>query len=377
MPTGLVLSGGGARGAYQVGVLKALAEVLPKTVYNPFPIVCGTSTGAINALALAGRAGPFRLRMRKLEYIWRSITPDKVYRADALGVLKNTLKVMVSFLHSGYAFGNPVALLDNTPLRELLESTVRFHHIDEAIVSGELNSLSITCMNYTSGQSITFFQGANGVRNWERSRRRGIRSGLTIDHLMASSAIPALFPAVKIGDNFFGDGAIRQLKPLSPALQLGARKIFVVGVSDNPRHKQPLNPPTHSPSIAQIISQMLNSAFIDSMEADLETLHSINRLVSSMTKEQRTESGINDMRPIEALAISPSEPIDIIATEYLKELPLTLKLFLKGIGATAQGGGASTASYLLFEKKFCSRLLNIGYRDAMEQEKDIRHFFQC
>lgn len=375
MPTGLVLSGGGARGAYQVGVLKALAEVLPKTVYNPFPIVCGTSTGAINALALAGRAGPFRLRMRKLEYIWRSISPEKVYRTDALGVLKNMLRVMVSFLHSGYPFGSPVALLDNTPLRELLEQTVRFRHIDEAIVSGELNALSITCMSYTTGQSVTFFQGANGARNWERSRRRGISTGLTVDHLMASSAIPTLFPAVKIGDHFYGDGAIRQLKPLSPALQLGARKIFVVGVSDNPRHRPPMTTPRHSPSIAQIVSQLFNSAFIDAMEADLETLRSINRLVSTMSDEDRSAHGINDMRPIEALAITPSEPIDLIAAEFLKELPLDLRLFLKAIGATAQGGGASTASYLLFEKKFCSRLLNMGYRDAMEQEEDMRHFF--
>lgn len=373
MPTALVLSGGGARGAYQVGVLKAVAQILPKETYNPFPIVCGTSTGAINALAIAGRAGHFRLRMRKLEYIWRSISPDKVYRTDTLGVLANTLKVMLSFMHSGYSPGKPVALLNNAPLRELLKKTVRFRHIDEAIASGELDAVSITCMSYTSGESITFFQGANGSRNWDRSRRKGIRTGLDIEHLMASSALPTLFPSVKIDEHYYGDGAIRQLKPLSPALQLGARKIFVVGVNDKPQSEEEL--PSHSPSVAKIISHMFNSAFVDAMEADLETLHSINRLIEAVSEEERHELGINDMHPIEAFNIRPSVSIEEMAARYLDELPTTLKLFMKAIGATAQGGGAGTASFLLFERKFCTELLNLGYRDAMNQADEIRAFF--
>ncbi|UTW45951.1 patatin-like phospholipase family protein [bacterium SCSIO 12696] len=377
MSTALILSGGGARGAYQVGVLKALSDILPRDTYNPFPIISGTSTGGINALALAGRPGHFRLRMRKLEYIWRSISPDKVYRSDAIGVLKNTIKVMVSFFHSGYPFGCPVALFDNSPLKELLQQTVRFRHIDEAIASGELQALCITCMSYTTGQSVAFFQGSSHHEPWERSRRVGVRTGLTVDHLMASAAIPALFPAKQIGDHYYGDGAIRQLKPLSSALQLGARKLFVVGVSDNPRHKPDMTKPDHPPSIAQIVSHMFNSAFIDSMEADLETLHSINRLVEVFDKEERSDLGIDDMRPIDALLVTPSQPIDVIATEYLNNLPTSLKLFMRAIGATAQGGGASTASFLLFEKEFCTRLLNMGYRDAMEQEKEIRAFFEC
>ena len=375
MPTALILSGGGARGAYQVGVLKALAEILPKDTHNPFPIICGTSTGGINALALAGRAGHFRLRMRKLEYIWRSISPDKVYRSDAPGVLKNSVKVLISFLHSGYSFGSPVALFDNSPLREMLEKVVRFRHIDEAIASGELQALCVTCMSYTTGQSVAFFQGSSRHQPWQRSRRVGIRAGLSVEHLMASTAIPTLFPAVKIGDHFYGDGAIRQLKPLSSALQLGARKLFVVGVSDNPRHKPPMTKPEHSPSIAQIISHMFNSAFIDAMEADLETLRSINRLVKKFEAEERAELGIDDMKPIQTLSVMPSQPIDVIAAEYLDNLPTSLKLFMRAIGASAQGGGASTASFLLFEKEFCTRLLNMGYRDALEQEKEIRAFF--
>lgn len=375
-PIALVLSGGGARGAYQAGVLKALAEILPRTTYNPFPIICGTSTGAINALALAGRAGPFRLRIRKLEFIWRSIKPNKVYRADTLGIVKNALKMALSFFHSGYSPGKPVALLDTSPLRAMLERVVRFRHIDEAIASGELKALSITCMSYTSGQSITFFQGAHDSNNWERSRRKGIRTGLTVDHLMASSAIPTLFPSVKIGGHYFGDGAIRQLKPLSPALQLGAKKLFVVGVSDKPKPEELEGPAPHSPSIARIINHMFNSAFTDSMEADLETMHSINRLIDGISKKERQELGIHDMDHIDALAIRPSQSIEAMAANYLTELPFILKLFMKGIGATARGGGAGTASFLLFEKKFCSQLLNLGYRDAMEKAKEIREFFE-
>ena len=260
---------------------------------------------------------------------------------------------------------HPAALLDNAPLRELLEKAVRFRHIDEAIASGELEALSITCMSYTTGQSVAFFQGSSHHKPWERSRRVGVRTGLSVEHLMASSAIPALFPARRIDGHYYGDGAIRQLKPLSSALQLGARKLFVVGVSDNPRHKPEEEKPKHQPSIARIVSHMFNSAFIDAMEADLETLHSINRLVREFDREERHELGINDMRPIEALSVTPSQPIDVIATEYVQNLPTSLKIFMKAIGATAEGGGASTASFLLFEKEFCTRLLNMGYRDAM------------
>jgi len=373
---GLVLSGGGARAAYQVGVLKAVAEALPEGINNPFPVICGTSAGAINTLAIAGRAGPFRLRIKKLEAIWRQLDAKKIYRTDFWGVLKNSLNMFFSFFHSGYAIGKPKALLDNSPLRQLLEDYVRFRHIDEAIASGELEAVSITAVSYSSGKSVTFFQGTENHKPWERSRRVGIQANLTIDHLMASSAIPMMFPALQIGDQYFGDGAVRQLKPISPALHLGADKVFVIGVSDNPFHKKKQQLINHSPSIAQIIGHMFNSAFIDSIESDLETLQKINRLAEKMTDSERKKKGVEDLRPVDFLAILPSEPIDKLASEYLKELPRSIKFFLKLMGATSRGGGVSAASYVMFSHGFCRKLLELGYQDGLAQKEAILEFFE-
>tara|TARA_R110000822_G_scaffold60287_4_gene150175 strand:+ start:9826 stop:10983 length:1158 start_codon:yes stop_codon:yes gene_type:complete len=373
---GLVLSGGGARAAYQVGVLKAVAEVLPKETNNPFPIICGTSAGAINALAIAGRSGPFRLRIKKLEATWRQLDAKKVYRTDFFGVLKNSINMFFSFFHSGYALGKPKALLDNSPLRQLLDNYIRFRHVNEAIASGELEAVSITAVSYSTGKSVTFFQGNESHKPWDRVRRIGVPVELTIDHLMASSAIPTMFPAVQIGDRFFGDGAVRQLKPISPALRLGADKVFVIGVSDNLAHKANLPLIKHSPSIAQIIGHMFNSAFIDSIESDLETLKSINRLSEQMSADERAKKGVGDLKPVEFLAILPSQPIDKLACDYLNELPKSIKIFLKLTGATAQGGGVSAASYVMFSRGFCRKLLELGYQDGMAQKEAILDFFE-
>ena len=375
MTTGLILSGGGARAAYQVGVLKAVAEILPREVYNPFPVICGTSAGSINALAIAGRPGHFRLRIRKLEKIWSNMGPEQIYRTDYWGVVKNSINMLLSFLHSGYALGEPKALLDNDPLRELLSNYVRFRHIDEAIASGELQAVSVTAMSYTTGQSVTFFQGSEHLQPWERSRRIGVRTRLSIDHLMASSAIPTLFPACKVDDGFYGDGALRQLKPISPALQLGASRVFVIGVSDNPLHRKPHQFINHSPSIAQIVGHMFNSAFIDSIESDLETLRTINSLAQKLTLEQRL-TGSAERRAVDVLAISPSQPIDELAAEYIDQLPKSIRMFLRITGATAHGGGISAASYLLFSRGFCQKLLQLGYRDGLQQAREIRDFFE-
>lgn len=375
--TGIVLTGGGARAAYQVGVLRAVAETLPRETKNPFPIICGTSAGAINAMAIAGRAGPFSLRIKKLEAIWRQLDAEKVYRTDFLGVAKNSLNMLLSLFHSGYAIGKPKALLDNTPLRDLLDNYIRFRHIKEAIANGELDAVSITAMSYNSGKSVTFFQGKEGIQPWQKSRQRGLPTDLNIDHLMASSAIPVLFPAMKIGDNYFGDGALRQLKPISPALRMGAKKVFIIGVSDSlVQNHRPIAPTSyHAPSIAQIMGHMLNSAFIDSIESDLGTLEKITRLSGSMTTSERERLGLSDLQPIKSLAIHPSQSINRIAVDHLHELPKSVRMFMKVTGATARGGGINTASYLLFSKGFCRKLLELGYQDGLAQQQTILNFF--
>lgn len=370
MSIALILSGGGARAAYQVGVLKAVAELLPRRTYNPFPIICGTSAGAINALTIAGRPGLLRQRVRKLETIWTGLRSEDIYRTDSWGVFKNTCQLALSLVHGGYGIGRSVALLDNSPLRELLEELVRFRYIDEAIASGELEAVSTTAMDYGSGRSVTFFQGNHPT--WQRSRRLGIRTGLTLDHLMASSAIPTIFPATLIDESYYGDGAVRQLKPLSPALHLGATKLFIIGVSDNTVHIDAIQKSEHPPSTAQMVGHLLNSAFIDSIESDLESLDSINTLARDCPKQ----AAAKDLRYVDYLCISPSAGIDNIAQKYIDELPVSIKLFLRAFGGTPRGGGSSTASYLLFESGFCTELINLGYRDAHDQADDILSFFE-
>lgn len=375
MSRGLVLTGGGARAAYQVGVLKGIAAILPRAVYNPFPIICGTSAGAINALSIAGRAGPFRLRTSKLESIWHNLRASDVYRTNALAVATNVFHIAASLLHSGYGIGRPISLLDNTPLREMLENYVKFDYLETAIGNGELEAIAISAMSYASGQSVTFFQGQQNIHPWNRARRRGEKTELTIDHLMASTAIPSLFPAVQLQGGYFGDGAVRQLKPISPALHMGAEQLLIIGVSDNATLANKAPQLEHSPSIAQIMGHMFNSAFIDAVESDLETLRSINRLASVIPQSLKDNNGITDLNAVEVLSISPSQSIDQIAEEHIHELPRSLKLFLKLIGATAQGGGTSAASYLLFEPGFSRKLIALGLSDALAQEDAIRSFF--
>ena len=256
-----------------------------------------------------------------------------------------------------------------------MQREIGFRHIDEAIAGGHLRAIAINAMNYQSGQSVAFFQGNTHIQEWRRARRMGIRCGLTINHLMASAAIPTLFPAVKIDQHYYGDGAMRQHKPLSPALKLGATRLFVVGVSDNPTHPDQAVQAAHQPSIAQIVGHLLNSAFIDSIESDLETLHTINRLIEPLSQEEIKRHGLAHLRKVECLTITPSQPIDSIASEYLDKLPNSVRLFLRLTGATARGGGASAASYLLFQPDFCREMIRLGLCDALEQEDQIRAFF--
>lgn len=376
MKRALILSGGGARAAYQVGVLQALAALLPEETQNPFPIICGTSAGAINALALACHPGSFREAVTSMAKIWRSLCPGDVYRHGWGDLTKGLGLLGFSLLNEGVGKARPLSMLDNGPLWHLLGTAIRFENLQQAIASGKLSAVSVSAMSYGSGESVSFFQGAPELEAWNRYRRIGVPTKLKLEHLLASSAIPTIFPAVRINREYFGDGALRQLAPISPALHLGADAVFVVGVSSNREQKQPQKRRMvrHSPSMAQIVGQLFNSAFIDALEGDLEHLERINKLIEMIPPEQLSQSDFS-LRPVENRVISPSRALDAIAGRKVRYLPKSLRFFLRAIGATAKGGGTTAASYLLFHQSFIKELMELGYQDTMWEADRLKSFF--
>lgn len=371
MKTALVLSGGGARGAYQVGVLKAIAELLPKSSTNPFQIVCGTSSGAINAAKVATEADNFSQAVVGLETIWANLTSDQIHQVGYFDILKSSTKIILSFFHSGIAQGKPLSLFNNRPLFNLLKRNIDISRLDNMIQKGHIHALSISALGYTSGQNISFFQGHDSLEFWKRSRRIGAKTILEHKHLMASSALPAIFPAVHINREYFGDGALRQSAPMSAALHLGADKLLVIGVSGSAESIDERLVTVHSPSIAQVLGNLLNSAFIDSLEEDVQMLERFNRLAAHITPEQQREL---EVRPVELLVIKPRVKFEEMAMNFTHELPKSMRFLLSMIGANKRGGGSSLASYILFEREYCKALIKSGYDDAMSQAEEIRQF---
>jgi NTE family protein len=383
--TGLILSGGGARAAYQVGVLAGIADLMPVGAKNPFPVIVGTSAGAINAVKLASGAAEFRTAIHELTDFWQGFRSHQVLRSDWAGVIRQAARF---FGRSLLGLGRkqvPVALLNSSPLKDLLTARLNLDGIDEAIEARHLRAVAITAFGYESGQAVTFYQGKGTIDSWLRHRRIGLPTRLTVDHLLASSAIPLLFAPVKLGQEYFGDGAVRQSAPISPALHLGANRVLVVGVSGNPRGPG-ANPRVQravsgtQPSLAQISGHMLNSTFIDSLESDIELLERLN-LVSRMLPAPGAPAPLtsstpgHSLAPVEVLVISPSQPIDEIAARHRRELPPALRTFLRGPGAT-KTSGAGVLSYLLFESGYCSELIELGRRDAMAQKDELMRFLR-
>lgn len=369
--TALVLTGGGARAAYQVGVLKAVRELLPLPEKNPFSILCGTSAGAVNAATLAVFSDNFDAAVGNLLEVWEHFRVHHVYRSDPIGVARVGARWLAAMMLLSRT--SPVSLLDNSPLAEVLSRTLDFGRIQENIDNGCLYAVSITCSGYTSGQSVSFYQGGPGTEAWERTQRVGAAMPLRVEHLMASSALPFIFPAVKINREFFGDGSMRQTAPISPALHLGADRVLVVGTGGQPTSAEP--PRTRSslyPSLAQIAGHALNSIFLDSLYADVERLQRINRTISLISPEKLKEAGL-PLRKIKVLVISPSQPIERMVVKHVNELPWTVRFLLRGIGAMNRNG-SNLASYLLFERGYCRALIDLGYQDTMARRSEMLEF---
>lgn len=373
----LVLSGGGARAAYQVGVLEALAEILPESYGNPFPIICGTSAGAINAIYMAAHDGNFHESVASLSKLWRELEIGQIFNHGWWDITKGIGHIGASLFNEGVGHSRPLALLDNAPLWTFLGNTINFDNIQNNIDSGKLHAVGISATGYTSGYSVSFFQGQETLKEWARFRRSGVKTQLRLEHLVASCSIPTIFPAVRIDREYYGDGALRQLAPISPALHLGMDGAFVVGVSADLMTVKPDKkmPPRHSPSMGQIVSHLFNSAFVDALDSDIEHLERMNLLLNLIPEETRKSAELL-LRPVDPLVIVPGDSIDAIAGRNVRYLPNSMRFFLRAVGATASGGGATAASYLLFTQEFIGELIALGKQDTLAKRDQIELFFR-
>jgi NTE family protein len=368
-----VLPGAGARGAYQVGVLKAVAGLLPERAPNPFSVICGTSAGAINAAVLAGRAAHFEAAVTDMAEVWGNFDASQVYRSDNWTMLKTSLHWLGAAVFGGLGVRNPAALLNNEPLRELLERNVRFDGIQRAIEQGHLDAVAVTASAYATARSVTFFQGRPELASWTRIRRIGRATALTVDHLLASAAAPFVFPPVQIAGEFYGDGSMRHRAPLSPAIHLGADRMLIIGVRDERPATEP--PPGYTPerpTFAHLGGYMLDTLFMDGLYTDLERLSRTNRILEQLGDRKLT-GNLAALRPLHTLVIVPGQDLRSLAAQHARELPHGVRILLRGLGASSNSG-LQLVSYLLFEAGFTRALIDMGYRDAMGMEDELRAF---
>jgi NTE family protein len=359
---GLVLTGGGARSAYQVGVLKGIADLLQRGAACPFPVITGTSAGAVSAIALASDAAHFRRSIYAIERVWRDFRVHQVFKADLASMLKSGLHWFLAFLTGGWLVQPPHSLFDNSPLWDLLRLHLHFDGIPRGLYKTHLRAIGISATCYADADSVTFFAAGGAAKPWHRVYRKGVPATLTLNHLMASLAIPFLFRPVLLDGAYYGDGAMRQTSPLSPAILLGATRLMIIGVNDPAPTGAPPQRTAIEPTFSQMFGFMLDSLFMDSLNANLER---INR---------RNESA--GLRPIETLVLTPSRDVNEVARRHLSELPRALRTLLRALGAH-NSANSLLLSYLLFERGFTREMIDMGHQDAKSRSREIREFLRC
>jgi NTE family protein len=358
----LVLTGGGARSAYQAGVLKGVAELMRRGSACPFPVITGTSAGAVSAVALASDAAHFRRSVYAIERVWRDFRVHHVFKTDPASLVKSALHWLLAVATGGWLVHPPHALFDNAPLWDLLRRQLDFDGIPRSLYKQHLHALGICATCYNDAASVTFYASAPTVDAWSRVSRKGARAVLTLEHLMASLAIPFLFRPVLLNSVFFGDGAMRQTSPLSPAIHLGANRLFIIGVNDPLPGDATRNSPLREPTFGQMFGFMLDSLFMDQLTADLERINRYNHA--------------EGMRRIDALLMTPSRDVNEIAQRHARELPGSLRAMMRIFGASSTAGSGLLLSYLLFERGFTREMIQLGYDDSMARAAEIRDFLK-
>jgi len=368
----LVLTGGGARGAYQVGILRYIARRWPEV---NFPIITGVSAGAINAAHLAQAHGTFPQAVDELAALWAELTPERIFRVDVSALLSNMGRWGLQLAGGGLREARVRGLMDTAPLGELLTEALapvdgELTGIDYNLARGTLRAVAVGTTSYSTGQTIVWVQGRN-LQTWERPSRRAVETRLRVEHVMASSALPLFFPAVQIGDHWHGDGGIRLTAPLSPALHLGAHKILAVSSHYERTYDEADRPAvTGYPPPAQVIGVLMDAIFLDVVDQDVMRMERMNELLRRCSPEAR-----GGMRVVELMTFRPSRDLGKIAREYEPKLPRAFRLLTRGLG-TRETKSPDMLSLMMFQDDYVKRLMEIGEEDAARRGDELAEFLE-